>query len=150
MTIGLFVGRFQPFHLGHLHDIVLISKQVDEIKIVIGSSQESGTEKNPFTYEERVDMIKKTLKNYYINYEIFGFEDVPSDTIWVSNVIAVIQPDIVYTGNKRIKKLFEDKRFKVRHLPRIDNLSGTHIRAYMKAGSEWKHLVPRQVSELIE
>lgn len=36
MTRGLFVGRFQPFHLGHLHVIKELLEKVDELIIAIG------------------------------------------------------------------------------------------------------------------
>lgn len=38
---GLFVGRFQPFHLGHLEAIKDTLGEVDELVIVIGSAQYS-------------------------------------------------------------------------------------------------------------
>lgn len=45
---ALFVGRFQPFHLGHLKVIKDILKKNDFIVIAIGSSDEKNTDKNPF------------------------------------------------------------------------------------------------------
>ena len=38
---GLFVGRFQPFHLGHLDMVKYALTEVDELIIVIGSAQDS-------------------------------------------------------------------------------------------------------------
>ena len=40
---GLYVGRFQPFHLGHLEAIKHILKKVDTVIIAIGSAQYSHT-----------------------------------------------------------------------------------------------------------
>ena len=62
MPTALFIGRFQPFHNAHLEDIKNILKEADEIIIGIGSSQESNTKENPFSYEERKEMIEETLK----------------------------------------------------------------------------------------
>ena len=61
MKTALFVTRAQPFHIGHLKVIKWILKKYDKIVIVIGSSQESKTEKNPFTFEQRKRMIENTL-----------------------------------------------------------------------------------------
>ena len=36
---GLYVGRFQPFHLGHLGAVKSILEDVEELVIVIGSAQ---------------------------------------------------------------------------------------------------------------
>ena len=58
---GLYVGRFQPFHLGHLRAIKAVLKEVDEIVIVIGSAQYSHNSNNPFTAGERLVMIRRAL-----------------------------------------------------------------------------------------
>ncbi|MEM2975778.1 MAG: adenylyltransferase/cytidyltransferase family protein, partial [Candidatus Bathyarchaeia archaeon] len=49
MKRGLFVGRFQPFHLGHLTAVKNILKSVDELVIIVGSAQYSHRLDNPFT-----------------------------------------------------------------------------------------------------
>ncbi|HDJ89497.1 MAG TPA: nicotinamide-nucleotide adenylyltransferase, partial [Thermoprotei archaeon] len=54
---GLFIGRFQPFHLGHFYALKWILSKVDEVIIGIGSAQVSYTIKNPFTLGERIEMI---------------------------------------------------------------------------------------------
>ncbi|MEM1589096.1 MAG: adenylyltransferase/cytidyltransferase family protein, partial [Candidatus Bathyarchaeia archaeon] len=46
---GLFVGRFQPFHKGHLQAVKEILDEVDELVIVVGSAQYSHRIDNPFT-----------------------------------------------------------------------------------------------------
>ena len=71
MKRGLFIGRFQPFHLGHLQDIINALKEVDELVIGIGSSNEKHTKYNPFSVEERIEMIDLVLPNNNIrNYTI--------------------------------------------------------------------------------
>ena len=58
---GLYIGRFQPYHLGHQAVLEKIAKEVEEIVIVIGSAQESHTPENPFTGGERMEMIYAAL-----------------------------------------------------------------------------------------
>ena len=55
---ALFIGRFQPFHKGHLKIIQQASETYDQILVGIGSSQYSHTVDNPFTAEERTEMIE--------------------------------------------------------------------------------------------
>ncbi|TMI56005.1 nicotinamide-nucleotide adenylyltransferase, partial [Candidatus Bathyarchaeota archaeon] len=43
MTTGLYVGRFQPFHLGHLEAVRHILSKVDELVVVVGSAHDSHT-----------------------------------------------------------------------------------------------------------
>ncbi|RPJ28200.1 MAG: nicotinamide-nucleotide adenylyltransferase, partial [Nitrosopumilales archaeon] len=61
MSRGLFIGRFQPFHLGHIAAIKFAFTNVDELIIAIGSSQASYDPQNPFTAGERLSMIKDSL-----------------------------------------------------------------------------------------
>jgi len=56
---ALFIGRFQPFHKGHLLFLKSIYTQYDKIIIGIGSSQYSNSLDNPFSYDERKMMIEK-------------------------------------------------------------------------------------------
>ena len=64
---GVFVGRFQPFHLGHLKAVKDILGEVDELVIVVGSSQYSHEIDNPFTTGERITMIKRALEEEEIS-----------------------------------------------------------------------------------
>ena len=59
--IGLYIGRFQPFLRGHLSVVREALEHCDRLVIAIGSSQESRTKKNPFTFEERKKFIWRSL-----------------------------------------------------------------------------------------
>jgi nicotinamide-nucleotide adenylyltransferase len=63
MRRAFYIGRFQPFHLGHYSVITSIARDVDELVIGIGSAQKSHEPKNPFTAGERVMMIRHALKD---------------------------------------------------------------------------------------
>ena len=56
---ALLIGRFQPFHKGHLAVIKKILGEADELIIVVGSSQHRDVVENPFSAEERVEMIRQ-------------------------------------------------------------------------------------------
>lgn len=63
---AIFIGRFQPFHNGHLAAIHKALEIAEEVILVIGSNKASCDIKNPLTYEERVDLIKHTLDDSVI------------------------------------------------------------------------------------
>jgi len=63
MKRGLIVGRFQPYHIGHNSAVKKILEELDEIVIVIGSSDDSHSISNPFTAGERIEMISESLKS---------------------------------------------------------------------------------------
>ena len=69
MTRALFVGRFQPFHHGHLHAIKLILEEADDMVIVVGSAQMSHELDNPFTAGERIEMIQAALRQANVDRE---------------------------------------------------------------------------------
>ena len=129
---ALFIGRFQPLHKGHLKIIQNISKEYDEIIIGIGSSQYGHTLENPFTTDERKNMIMKTLKkNDVKNYKIVPIPDIHNPPKWVDHVISIISDfDIVITNSPLTKRLFSEKEYQVKKTPLYDRnkYSGEKIR----------------------
>lgn len=146
MKRGLFVGRFQPFHLGHLSDIKDALKEVDELVIAIGSSDEEHTKLNPFTVEERIEMIDLVLPaNDIGNYTVFPIPDFHDDKKWVEHVETLVPKfDVVYTGNKWTEKCFK-KKYKVKRVNMVKGISSTIIRHRMVKNKDWKSLVPKEV-----
>jgi nicotinamide-nucleotide adenylyltransferase len=155
MTTALFIGRFQPFHKAHLSDIKNILKECDEVVIAIGSSQYSNTKDNPFSVEERVEMIEDVLINEDINnYTLFPVPDVGDDKKWVEHLITLVPDfDVVYTGNDWTEKCFKDynkKGFKVKKIKLIPGINSTTIRNKILKNQNWQNLVPEKVVEFIE
>lgn len=60
---GLIVGRFQTFHVGHEHLIDTALKLCDRVLVLVGSSQECGTERNPLNVETRIRMLRQIYDN---------------------------------------------------------------------------------------
>lgn len=57
--VGLICGRFQTYHIGHESLINMGAQLCDRILILIGSSQECGTERNPLNINTRTKMLKE-------------------------------------------------------------------------------------------
>ncbi len=150
MKTGLFIGRFQPFHLGHLSDIKNALKEVDELVIGIGSSNESNTKENPFTAEERIEMIDLALPaNNIGNYTVFPIPDLHDDKKWVEHVETLVPKfDVVYTGNKWTEKCFKEK-YKVKMVKMVEGISSTIIRDKMIKDEDWQRLVPEEIVNFI-
>ncbi|MBU0615560.1 MAG: nicotinamide-nucleotide adenylyltransferase [Nanoarchaeota archaeon] len=150
--IGLFIGRFQPFHNGHLKVIKEALKEMKALQIVVAIPLRQ-TDKDPFSAEDRISMIKTALKDEGIKkYDIVAVRDIPSDAEYVHHVREHTRIfNTVFVGdNKLNEKLFKEAGFKVVTSPRFFNLDATHIRELMKKGQEWKDLVPKAVAEHIE
>lgn len=153
---GLFVGRFQPLHKGHLEGIKGLLRKVDELIIVIGSSQYSHTLENPFTAGERVTMIRLALAEAGIDpgrCYIIPVPDVNIHNIWVAHVIAHTPSfDIVFANEPLTRRLLEESGFTVKPIPYYHrNLySATEVRNRMLKGRRWEELVPKSVAKFIK
>jgi len=55
--LSVYIGRFQPFHDGHIHILDQALRSSDKVLVLIGSSHIARNIKNPFTFEERKEMI---------------------------------------------------------------------------------------------
>ncbi|MBI5392634.1 nicotinamide-nucleotide adenylyltransferase [Candidatus Woesearchaeota archaeon] len=151
---ALFIGRFQPFHLGHLQIVKQIIKEQGSIVLAIGSSQESNTQENPFTAEERKEMIEQVLnaeKISYKNYTICFVPDLGKHDRWVEHVIRITgKIDVVYTGSILTKRLFSDKGYKIIDLPRIKDISATIIRERLADDKDITKFVHSKVLEFLK
>lgn len=153
LKIALFIGRFQPFHQGHLEVIKRISGQYSLIKIVIGSSQESHTKKNPFSTAERRAMIELTLEKHNIsNYQIHEVPDINDNNKWVAHTLKYTgKIDVVVTGNELVKKLFEKEKYGIAWInERYFGIVAEEIRKRIHEHSDWKQFVDPIVYELIK
>jgi nicotinamide-nucleotide adenylyltransferase len=153
---ALFIGRFQPPHLGHLEVFKRILSEVDELIVGIGSAQESHTLENPFTAGERILMLGRALAEEGIGVSrvhIVPIPDVNNNALWVSHVLSFSPPfSVVYTGNPLVRRLFREAGYEVRTPPLYNRREyvGTKIREHMIRGKKWKHLVPPAVVKVIE
>ena len=154
MTTALFIGRFQPFHKAHLQDIKNILKECDEVIIAIGSSQYSGTEDNPFSTEERIEMIEDVLISEDIgDYTLFPVPDVGDDSRWVEEIVTLVPGfDVVYTGNDWTENCFKKykKKFAVKKIKLIPGVNSTTVRDKILKNKNWQELVPEKIVEFIE
>ena len=151
---ALFIGRFQPFHKGHLEAIRYLSDKYDEIIIGIGSSQYSNTVDNPFSSGERLLMVKESLKQENIkNYKIILIPDIHNPPKWVDHVLSINSDfDVVVTNNDLTKKLFLEKGFKIKKtlLYNKKEYSGRVIRKRISDNESWENLVPKPCIQIIK
>ena len=150
---ALFIGRFQPFHNGHLQLLQNVADKYDDLIIGIGSSQYKHTIDNPFTLNERRSMIEQSLKAADINnYNIFPIPDIHNLPKWVSHVESLVADfDIVVSNNALTKRLFSQKGYRIIETPWFNRYqySGKEIRRRMINNEPWYNLVPNQVYSII-
>ena len=130
MTRALFIGRFQPFHNGHLHVAKSLSKKFDEVIIGIGSSQDRNTKMNPFSYNERKTMISMALRSNEIkNFRIFPIPDLYDDSKWTAHILKKLPKfGVAYSGNEWTIRCFRKHKIKARKIRLVGGISSTKIR----------------------
>lgn len=153
---GLFVGRFQPFHNGHLFAVKWILEREEEVVVAIGSPQHSHTARNPFTLGERIEMVTAALRDEGLLDRVY-IAAVPDTngvhSLWVPLVEACTPRfERVYTNDKLTRLLFEERGYPVHPIPLHDRerLEGTRIRRLIAEAGDWRGLVPPAVARLIE
>lgn len=150
---GFLIGRFQPFHNGHLSVVEAIATEVDELVVGIGSAGDSHTTANPFTAGERIMMITKTLSSFDLVTYAVPIEDLERHAVWVSHVRSMCPDfDVAYSNNPLVIRLFEEAGVEVRQSPMFNRnvLEGAGIRRRMIAGEPWRDQVPEPVVDVIE
>jgi nicotinamide-nucleotide adenylyltransferase len=153
---GLFVGRFQPFHMGHLKAVKDILEKLDELVIVVGSSQYSHRMDDPFTAGERVTMIRRALEEEGISPSRYWFVPVPDVHVhmtWVAQVVGYTPKfTVVYTNDPLTRRLFVEAGYEVKPVPfhKRELYSATEIRKRMLNGKNWEDLLPSSVVRFIK
>lgn len=156
---GLIVGRFQPFHIGHERIIDQMLEECELVTVIIGSIQEKGTEANPFSFEDRKQMIKDTYGTS--GPIVTGLCDLGDPPNWAKFVLnymkdfSVVPVDAYYAGSKIDYSCFEGKGLKIVEIPRNSEKypysSGTMIRNMMRNQDvRWKLYVPKTAQKVAE
>lgn len=151
---GLVLGRFQPFHKGHLSVIREALTSCDDLVVVIGSAEESHTTDNPFTGGERYQMIISSLSRDELSrVYIVPVRDINRYSAWVNHVESLVPPfDVVYSNSDLTRSLFSQAGYEVRKTKAYNpkEYSGTEIRRRIASGEPWKSLVPIPVARIVE
>ena len=103
--LGVTVGRFQTLHTGHVYMIEKAAAVCEKVGIFVGSSQESGTAKNPYTYEQRERFLREVFGD---TVEIYPLPDigVGNTSKWGDYVLKNVRerfgkaPDLLVSGKE--------------------------------------------------
>lgn len=144
--IGFLIGRFQPFHLGHLEAIKFALSKVGHLHVGIGSSNKSHEKQNPFTADERKKMILSSIddklkKNLSVHY----IPDVDDHSKWTHLVDELIpEYDVVFSNDDFTHELYskQGKSIIPVELKSRSDLSGTNIRNLISTDQNWKQFLP--------
>ena len=144
-SLGIIIGRFQVFHTGHIFMIDKAFELCEEVGLFIGSSQESGTYKNPFSYETRKELIETVCGD---SLRVYPLPDigVGNNSRWGDYVIENVEkcfgraPDLFISGKeqRRIDWFDSVKGVTISELyvPKTIEISASIMRGFMLEGDE--------------
>ena len=151
---GLLIGRFQPFHLGHLDAVLFGLSRAENLFICIGSSNKSNERKNPFSAEERREMITLSIEPSITDrIKIFDIPDVGDHEKWTFEIDKIVPKyDVVFTNDEFTKTLFEKRKISVISVVLKDRekFSGTNIRELIADDKNWQDLVPQGTRKVLD
>lgn len=156
MNTGLYVGRFQPFHLGHLEAVKYILSRVDEVVIVVGSAQQSHTMENPFTAGERITMVRLAMKEAGVDparYVVMPLPDAEFHKVWVAHILSQTPEfQVAFTNEPLTGRLLKEAGLRVEKIPfhRRENYTATEVRKRMLRSGNWEEPLPRTVADYLK
>jgi bifunctional NMN adenylyltransferase/nudix hydrolase len=93
----VYIGRFQPFHNGHQEVVNNALEIADRVVVLVGSSHGPRTTRNPFTYEQRKNMIQ----GCFLNAERITIVPLPcvpyDDVTWFESVHKIVNGVVAQT-----------------------------------------------------
>ncbi|PID65439.1 MAG: ADP-ribose pyrophosphatase [Gammaproteobacteria bacterium] len=107
---AVFIGRFQPFHIGHLFVFQEALKRADHLLVLIGSADTARSLRNPFTFTERQTMIKQSLpKELAGRITLLPLPDcLYDDKKWMNSVMTLVKNTVNDTA-ARVALVGHDK-----------------------------------------
>lgn len=151
---GLLIGRFQPFHLGHLEALQFALSKVDKLWVGLGSSNRPVEKNNPFTAEQRKEMILSSIDDSMKEkISIYFIPDLDNHMKWVEKIDTIVPKfDIIFSNDDLTKHLYSKRNIQVLSIPFLnrESLSGTNIRDLIIHDQKWDDFVPDGTRNFLE
>lgn len=188
MKIGVVHGRFQIFHNGHLEYILqglakseylvigITNPDPDSTKFDSSNDQRAKAENNPFSFYERLRMIKQTMTELGVEsdkYDIVPFPInyperihyyIPDSSVhytriyepWNHKKVQILKEqgytvEILYEGDPKSKT--HEYTLPIDGIGKTQTLkvmSGTEVRELMTSNGNWRDFVPSGTARIID
>lgn len=153
---GLVVMRAQPLHIGHEKVIHNMLGKCGKATVILGSIQEQGTPRNPFSYTERKQMIKNVFaaETETKRLRVIGLFDISNPIEWGNFVLDFLaeafpeleRPDAYFAGSAYDAQWFKNIFANFEIIDRTDYsfpyVSGSMVRDMITIGDRrWKDFI---------
>ena len=94
----VFIGRFQPYHLEHKRVIDIALQKAKNVLVLVGSAGSPRTIRNPFTFDERKQMIENSFYSGFCNKNGLArifikplYDKTYNDSAWINQVQSIVK-----------------------------------------------------------
>lgn len=153
--IAVVIGRFQPLHIAHEELIKGALQKAKHVLVLIGSANESRTNRNPLTFHERRNIIEIVFSKHLSELIVRPLNDFESNLDWVLSIdeqvteiseqlnaskicFLVCDKDLATKDSNNILKFLPHD---IVYHPLLYNLSATDIRKCLSGGTDVKSIV---------
>ena len=157
MNRGLYAGRFRIFHKGYMEVVKHILDQGHSgLVIAIGAAQQSHCLDNPFSGEEREEMVARALREEGLNEQVDIVQiDETSATYenWARFVEGLCPPfHLVYSHNELARSLFRRLGYQTSLVPQFSKSEYSFDMLLRKIVNcePWHNLLPAGVLRIME
>ncbi|OGO18500.1 MAG: hypothetical protein A2Z14_19875 [Chloroflexi bacterium RBG_16_48_8] len=150
--IGM-VARWQPVHSGHVPVLHALCSRAKHALIGIGSTNRYNM-RNPFTLDERMDMLRLVLSEWE-NYTFIAVPDLDDGPRWREMVKDLFGPlDVFVTENPYVTSLLVEDYKVIQPFELIPEsqriaIDGSLVRRAMAQGEGWQDFVPSEIEDFI-
>ena len=138
--LGILVGRFQTLHTGHEDMIRQAAALCETVGIFVGSSQESGTSRNPFSYELRKEMLTAVFGDA-VTVHPLPDAGLGNTAAWGDYVLRNVRerfgrlPDLIVSGREARRTSWfdgeEGGHAAELYVPKTVEISASELRGYL-------------------
>jgi nicotinamide-nucleotide adenylyltransferase len=164
---GMIHGRFQPFHRGHLEYMRGAAERCDELWVGITNPDPARIkpeasdparhlpESNPYSYDERLRMVKAAARDLGLDAELVHVIPFPVNEpeLWQAYVpegsIQFLRLFSAWGGEKHERLLAAGYDVVILDAGVEKELSGAEVRELLRSGGDWEPLVPPSVAQIL-
>ena len=164
---GMIHGRFQPFHVGHLEYMRGAAERCDELWVGITNPDPARIkpeasdparhlpESNPYTYDERLLMVKAAARDLGLEAGLVHVIPFPVNEpeLWEAYVPEGITQFLrlfsAWGGEKQERLLAAGYEVVILDEGVEKELSGADVRDLLRSGGDWEPLVPPGVAQVL-
>ncbi len=132
-----YIGRFNPFHKGHLETVKKAAEMSVYVTLIVGSTGVPATSKNPLSFKQRKELIKCSLGQAGIDLQFIRILDQRdykyNEPLWTAEVLqkGTLSGKNGIIGHNKDESSYYLSHFKeweYINMDNVDNINATDIR----------------------